>query len=105
MTEPLLTSQPEPEHIATASLALARTLAGDVDLDVRLAVGAALAVLGDVHPPYPAHPEDLEPLPLSDGLAEAARALTDACRTASTEEVLRIAATLHELDGLKERRP
>ena len=105
MTEPLLTSQPEPEHIASASIALARILAGDVDLDTRLALGAALAVLGDVHPPYPAHPEGLEPLPLADGLAETAQALTEASRTASTEEALRIAETLRELNGLSEPRP
>ena len=98
MTAPTLTSQPEPEHLAHATLTLARVLAGDVDLDTRLAVGAAIAVLSDVHPPYPPHPEHLEPLPADDGIRDALAALDRAAGAAATvEEAVRIAFGAREL--------
>ena len=41
-----LNSQPEPPHISRASSALVAVLAGDPDLETRLSVAGALAILG-----------------------------------------------------------
>lgn len=99
LEQPLrITSQPEPEHLATATLALARVLAGDIDVDTRLAVGAALAELSDVTPPYPPHPEDLEPKPAEQGIRDALAALDRALDAATgVAEAVRIGLGAREL--------
>jgi hypothetical protein len=70
-----IVTQAEPPQVATATLALARVLAGDLPVDTRLAVAGALAVLNDVHPPYPPHPEVLDPLDVVTGVGDALAAL------------------------------
>ena len=98
MTDEQLISQPEPEHIAHATLALARVLAGSPDRTTRLAAAAAVAVLGDVHPPYPPHPQHLEPMDAATGISEARAALLRAARDARTPaEAIRIAHGAREL--------
>lgn len=98
MTDTQLTSQPEPEHLAHATLTLARILAGDPDRTTRRAVAAALAILGDVQPPYPPHPEHPEPLDTTTGVREALAALRRAADDAQTPaEAVRIARGTREL--------
>ena len=100
----LIESQPEPEHLARASAALVAVLAGDADLLTRLAVGAALAILGDVHPPYPPLPDPDAPLPAGPGIATALAHLNLAlAETSSPQEAIRIGLAgrrLHEIDPL-----
>ncbi len=69
-------TQNEPALIAEATIALARVLAGDLDLHTRLTVAGALCTLSDVHPPYPPHPADVAPLDPEEGLTRAFEALT-----------------------------
>jgi len=83
MTQPILESQSEPAHIRRARAALAAVLVGEPDLDACLAVGGALALLGDVHPPYPLLPNPVEPLAVADGVAVALAELAHAIEAAS----------------------
>ena len=101
MTDEQLISQPEPEHIAHATLTLARVLAGNPDRTTRRAAAAAVAVLGDVHPPYPPHPQHLEPMDAAVGVPEARAALLRAARDARTPaEAVRIAQGARELANI-----
>jgi hypothetical protein len=99
-------TQPEPEHIARAGGLLQAVLLGDVDIEARLAVVAALATLRDVYPPYR---PSLEPVPaltleLGVGVTLALGALEEAARCAgSVEEVIRIGFAGRELCSLRGR--
>jgi hypothetical protein len=100
MTDTTIHTQPEPEHIAGASLALARVLAGNPDLETRLGVGAALAMLSDVHPPYPPHPVDLAPMTPDAGIAAALEALGRAGDSRDVDDAIRIGFAARELRQL-----
>lgn len=98
MTDHQLVTQPEPEHLANASLTLARVLAGTPDRTTRRAAAAAVAVLGDVQPPYPPHPVSVEPMDAGAGIARARAALRRAAEDARTPaEAMRIAHGIREL--------
>ena len=98
MTE--IETQPVPDHIGTARAALAGVLAGEPNIDVRLAASLCLELLNDVRPPYP-------PLGLPNGrveprqgIATARRALAEAVLAANTlGESLRIGRAGAELSG------
>ena len=99
-----LNSQPEPPHIARASAALAAVLAGHPDLDTQLAAGTALAILGDVHPPYPPLPEPEAALPAARGIATALAELSRAIAASGTpEEAVRVGLAARELRELETR--
>ena len=91
-------TQPEPPQLATATLALARVLAGDLDLETQLAVAGALAVLSDVHPPYPPHPADVDPVDPVTGIAQALTALRAFIHDAETvQDIVRVGLAAREL--------
>ena len=93
-----ITTQPEPLHLGRAAQALDAVLAGDLDVETRLAVGAALAVLADVHPPYPPLPEPAQPMPVVEGIALAVAELAAAVEHAgSVEEAIRAGLAAREL--------
>lgn len=102
MTSDRILSQHEPEDIARARRALDDVLAGPAGTHCRLAVGAALAVLSDVSPPYPPLPESTCPQAEAVGVAAARSAMAAAAvrPDASIEETLRIARALRELNEL-----
>jgi len=98
MTE--IETQPVPDHIATARAALAAVLAGDPDIDVRLAASLCLELLNDVRPPYP--PLDFPDVGVEPGrgVATARRALAEAVLEANTlGESLRIGRAGAELSA------
>jgi hypothetical protein len=102
MTTTTVQTQPEPEHIAHATLTLAGVLAGDLDVDTSLAVGSAVAILSDVHPPYPPHPARVDAIPLERGIGDALASLALAVEHSdSIPEVLRIAFAARELRLLR----
>jgi len=93
-----ITTQPEPLRLGRAAQALDAVLAGDLDVETRLAVGAALAVLADVHPPYPPLPEPAQPVPAAEGIALAVAELAAAVEHAgSVEEAIRAGLAAREL--------
>ena len=99
-----LNSQPEPPHISRASSALVAVLAGDPDLETRLSVAGALAILGEVYPPYPPLPEPKAPLPPARGIATALIALSRAAAAAnSPEEAIRVGLAARRLHDLAAR--
>src|SRR4249920_1728489 len=98
MTSLTLESQPEPAHLRRARAALAAVLAGEPDLDTTLAIGAALAVLADVHPPYPPLPDPIEPLAAESGISHARAELARAAATAGhPQEAIRAGLAAREL--------
>jgi hypothetical protein len=98
VTQPILYSQPEPEHIARAGLTMAGVLAGELDFETRFAVAGALAILRDVHPPYPPHPAEVDAVPAEAGVAGALASLARAVEhSGSIREVLRIGHAAREL--------
>lgn len=98
-------TQPEPEHLAHAGDLLEAVLLGDLDLDARLTIGAALAVLYDVFPPYNPRPPVTEPLDLRTGTRQALDALSTAIDTTeSVQEALRAGRAARELRDLWDRR-
>lgn len=101
MTQPI-ESQPEPEQIAKATADLVAVLAGSPDLVTRLAVGASLAILGDVYPPYPPPPEAEAPLPATEGIAGALAHLERALQDSTTpSEAIRIGQAARQLRDLE----
>ena len=99
-----LNSQPEPLHISRASTALAAVLAGHPDIETRLTVAGALAILGEVYPPYPPLPEPKAPLPPARGIATALIALSRAAAAASNpEEAIRVGLAARKLHDLTPR--
>jgi hypothetical protein len=102
---PSIETQPEPENVARAGDLLESLLAGDLDTDARLAIGAALDVLYDVHPPYPPRPQP-EPatVDLPTGVRLALKALSDAERAASSVgEAIRMGLAARELHPVRDR--
>jgi hypothetical protein len=98
-------TQPEPEHLAHAGDLLEAILLSDLDLHARLSVGAAIAVLYDVFPPYTPRPPVTEPLDLHTGLHQTLDALTTAiAASGSVQEALRAGRAAHELRDLQDRR-
>lgn len=102
---PSIQTQPEPQHLAHASDILEAILLGDdLDLDARITVGAALATLHDVFPPYVPRPAATTPLDLHTGMRQALEALTSAIDAAnSVQEALRAGLVARELRDLQER--
>jgi hypothetical protein len=98
-------TQPEPLHLARAARVLDAVLAGDLDVETRLAVGAALAVLRDVHPPYPPLPPPTRAIPAGEGIA-AARAELDATITGGVgvPNIVRAGLAARELRLIGRRR-
>ncbi len=86
---------------------IAAVLATDLPLPDRLAVGEALSVLSDVHPPYPPLPDPDRPEP------DVAAALTDLLalldlalrQSTSTEEVIRVGTAARVLREHTTRHP
>jgi len=102
-TSPIQT-QPEPEHLAHAGGLLEAVLLCDLELDARLGIGAALATLYDVFPPYDARPPVTEPIDLGTGMRQALDALSAAIDTADTvREALRAGRAARELRDLQVR--
>lgn len=90
-------TQPRSALLTAATLTLIAVLLGTADLEVRLAVGGALATLNNVHPPYPPL-DDPEPLTAEHGLALAAAQLEAAIDQATTaQEAIRIGFALRHL--------
>jgi hypothetical protein len=102
-TSPIQT-QPEPEHLAHAGDLLEAVLLGDLDLNARLAVGAALTTLYDVFPPYDPRPAVTEPLDLRTGTRLALDSLTTAIEAADSVQVaIRAGLAARELRALQDR--
>jgi len=98
-----MTSTPSPETrpLDLAAQALAAVLAGGPDVRTRLAVGAALATLDDVHPPRPPLPDPIRPIPAADGVRLALDHLTSAIAVAATiDEAVRAGLAARELRRL-----
>lgn len=92
-------TQPIPPAIDTARRALYRVLNGDAeDIVDDLAVIDALAILEDIHPPYPPAPVDDVAWTLDEALPVARAALEQAVEHAgSIQETLRFAMASREL--------
>jgi hypothetical protein len=95
---------PQPTRPATVTIEHARqvmaaVLAADLPLPDRLAVGEALSVLSDVHPPYPPLPEPGHPEPDVAAAVTDVLALLDLAlrQSTSTEEVIRVGTTARVL--------
>lgn len=105
MTDHQIPTQPEPVHLGRAARLLEAVLLCDLDTDqdieTCLAVGAALAWLDDVYPPYPPRPRPTAPIPARDGIQQALHELTVAIAQAqSVEEALRAGLAARELQSL-----
>jgi hypothetical protein len=99
-----IATQPEPERLAHAGDILEAILLGDLDLDARLSVGAALATLYDIFPPYDPRPAVTEPVAPRTGIREALEALNSAVDEAgSVQEALRAGRAARELRDLRDR--
>lgn len=97
-------ARPEPEHLARAGDLLEAILLGDLDVDTRLTIGAALATLYDVFPPYDPRPPVTEPLDLPTGTRQALHALRAAIDAAdSVPQALRAGHAARELRELQDR--
>jgi hypothetical protein len=97
-------TQPEPEHLAHTGDVLEAILLGELDLDARLSVGAALATLYDVFPPYNPRPAATESIDLRTGIRQALDALGSAVDEAgSVQEAVRAGRTARELRDLQDR--
>ncbi len=98
-------TQPEPEYIARAGDLIEAVLAGEIDIQARLALGAALAILCDVHPPYPPRPEPATTLDLPTGIRLALQTLNAAKYSAPTvADAIRAGLAARELQQLRDRR-
>jgi hypothetical protein len=98
MTKNPIHSQPIPLHIDRAARAMDAVLAGEVDPQIRLDVGAALAILVDVCPPYPPLPDSVHATLAAEGIALAIAELTAAIETAATPgEAIRAGLAAREL--------
>jgi hypothetical protein len=98
MTKTPIHSQPIPLHIDRAARAMDAVLAGDVGPQIRLDVGAALAILLDVYPPYPPLPAPVQATPAAEGIASTIAELTAAIETAATSgDAIRAGLAAREL--------
>jgi len=96
-----MTTTPDSQPLDLAAQTLAAVLAGGPDVHTRLAVGAALATLDDVHPPRPPLPEPTQPIPAADGVRLALDHLTSAIAVAATiDEAVRAGLAARELRRL-----
>jgi hypothetical protein len=79
-------------------------LAGEINIEARLALGAALAILCDVHPPYPPRPESATVLDLPTGVRLALQALAGAQDSGPPiAEAIRTGLAARELHPLRDR--
>jgi hypothetical protein len=101
MARPAIPTTPPPPAIEAASITLSEVLAGDLDIEQKLAVAEALAVLSDVTPPYPPLRATSGVTPLIPGVRAALASLREAIDGAhSVEEASRCAMAARALLAL-----
>jgi hypothetical protein len=104
MSQPAIPTTPSSPAVEAASITLTEVLAGRLDIEHKLAVAEALAILSEVTPPYPPLPPASRVAPPSEGIPRALAFLREAIEHArSTEEAGRCAMAaraLLELDPL-----